>query len=67
MPLITSSVISVRTQTYADGGSPSRPGAGKRAKKRAVAAVARKLTVLLHHLWVTGDVYEPFHNTGKAD
>src|ERR1041385_7668590 len=39
---------------------------GKRAKKRAVAAVARKLAVLLHHLWVTGDVYEPFHNTGKA-
>jgi transposase len=39
---------------------------GKRAKKRAVAAVARKLAVLLHHLWVTADVYEPFHNTGKA-
>ena len=37
---------------------------GKDAKKRAVAAVARKLAVLLHHLWVTGDVYEPLHHTG---
>ena len=27
---------------------------GKNAKKRAVVAVARKLAVLLHHLWVTG-------------
>jgi len=27
-------------------------------------AVARKLAVLLHHLWVTGDVYEPLHHTG---
>ena len=26
-------------------------------------AVARKLAVLLHHLWVTGDVYEPLHRT----
>lgn len=35
---------------------------GRRAKKRAVAAVARKLAVLLHHLWITGEVYEPLHN-----
>jgi transposase len=34
---------------------------GRRAKKRAVAAVARKLAVLLHRLWVSGDVYEPWH------
>jgi len=32
---------------------------GKNAKKRAVVAVARKLAVLLHHLWRTGEVYEP--------
>ena len=32
---------------------------GKNAKKRAAVAVARKLAVLLHRLWVTGDVYEP--------
>jgi hypothetical protein len=29
------------------------------AKKKAVVAVARKLAVLLHRLWVTGEVYEP--------
>jgi transposase len=33
---------------------------GKRAKKRAVVAVARKLAVLLHHLWRTGQNYQPF-------
>jgi transposase len=33
---------------------------GKNAKKRAVVAVARKLAVLLHKLWVTGEVYKPF-------
>ena len=32
---------------------------GKNAKKRAVVAVARKLAVLLHRLWVSGAVYEP--------
>jgi transposase len=35
---------------------------GKNAKKRAVVAVARKLTVLLHKLWVSGEVYEPLRN-----
>jgi transposase len=35
---------------------------GKNAKKRAVVAVARKLSVLLHRLWITGEVYEPLHN-----
>jgi transposase len=28
-------------------------------EKRAIFAVARKLAVLLHHLWVSGEVYEP--------
>jgi transposase len=32
---------------------------GKNAKKRAVVAVARKLGVLLHRLWLTGEAYEP--------
>ena len=35
---------------------------GKNAKKRAVIAVARKLTVLLHRLWISGEVYEPLRN-----
>ncbi len=39
---------------------------GKNAKKRAVVAVARKLAVLLHRLWVTGEVYEPLRNS-QAD
>lgn len=30
-------------------------------KKKAVIAVARKLAVLLHRLWLTGEVYEPLH------
>ena len=36
---------------------------GKNAKKRAVVAVARKLAVLLHRLWVTGETYEPLRNS----
>jgi transposase len=35
----------------------------KNAKKRAVVAVARKLSVLLHSLWLTGEIYEPLRNT----
>jgi len=38
---------------------------GKNAKKRAVVAVARKLAVLLHRLWVSGEVYEPLRNSQK--
>lgn len=40
---------------------------GQRAKKRAVVAVARKLAVLLHRLWVTGEVYEAFPEHAQAD
>lgn len=35
---------------------------GKNAKKRAVIAVARKLAVLLHRLWISGAVYEPLRH-----
>ena len=38
---------------------------GKNMKKKAVIAVARKLAVLMHRLWQTGEVYEPLH--GMAD
>lgn len=38
---------------------------GKRAKKRAVIAVARKLSVLLHRLWVDGEIYDPFYNAKR--
>jgi transposase len=32
---------------------------GKKAKRMAVVAVARKLAVLLHRLWIAGEVYDP--------
>jgi transposase len=40
----------------------TKAGTGKRAKRRAVVAIARKLAVLLHRLWVTGEVYDPHYN-----
>jgi len=38
---------------------------GKAAKRRAVTAVSRKLSVLLLHLWKTQEDYEPFHRQLK--
>lgn len=38
---------------------------GKRGKKRAAVAVARKLAVLLHALWISGVPYEPLHNSTR--
>ena len=39
---------------------------GRNGKKRAIVATARKLAVLLHHLWVSGEVYEPLHNSSQT-
>src|SRR5215469_15717888 len=39
---------------------------GRNGKKRAIVATARKLAVLLHHLWVSGEVYEPLHNSSSV-
>ena len=39
---------------------------GKNAKKRAAVAVARKLSVLLHSLWVSAEVYEPLRNAHRS-
>ena len=39
---------------------------GKNAKKRAVVAVARKMAVPLHKLWVSKEVYEPPRNNRKG-
>jgi transposase len=39
---------------------------GKNAKKRAVVAVARKLAVLLHSLWVSAEVYDPLRNAHRS-
>ncbi len=38
---------------------------GRNARKRAKVAVARKLAVLMHRLWVTGEVYEPLRQAKK--
>jgi transposase len=40
---------------------------GKNAKKRAAVAVARKLAVLLHRLWVTAEEYEPLRNSAPKE
>lgn len=39
---------------------------GKNAKKRAVVAIARKLAVLMHKLWISGVAYDPFFNATRA-
>lgn len=39
---------------------------GKNAKRRAVVAVARKLGVMLHRLWVTGAEYDPDYRKNVA-
>ena len=38
-------------------------GKNNKLKRRAVTAVMRKLAVLLHRLWVTGEVYDPLRWT----
>jgi transposase len=40
---------------------------GRSGKKRAIVATARKLAVLLHHLWVSGEVYQPLHNRNRVE
>jgi transposase len=40
---------------------------GKRAKRRAVVGMARKLAVLLHRLWSRGEVYDPLYNRKAAE
>lgn len=39
---------------------------GKHGKKRAVVGVARRLAVLLHRLWVSGETYEPLRTKPAA-
>jgi transposase len=40
---------------------------GKNAKKRAAVAVARKLSVLLHSLWTSGEIYDPLRNAHRRE
>jgi transposase len=39
---------------------------GANAKKRTIVAVARKLAILLHHLWISGEVYMPMRTEEVA-
>jgi transposase len=46
-------------RAIAAGGTP-------RDKGRARIAVARKLAVLMHRLWITGEVYQPLYSSTKS-
>jgi transposase len=39
---------------------------GKRGKKRAIVAVARKLAVVLHSMWRNGQRFQPFPQAARA-
>lgn len=39
---------------------------GRYAKKKAILAVARKLAVLLHRLWLHAEAYDPWYNTHRS-
>lgn len=39
---------------------------GSAARKRAIVAVARKLAVVMHRVWVTGRKYDPHFDTATA-
>jgi len=56
--------LKVWGMTKVEAGAKTGSGkkGSKRRKKKAVVAVARKLAVLLHKLWVTGEVYDPQYN-----
>jgi transposase len=40
---------------------------GRGAKRKAVTAAARKLAVLMHRVWVTGEVYEPLRRAIREE
>lgn len=46
-------------------GSAMAARGGKNAKRRAIVAVARKLSVLLHKLWVSGRPYDPLYKAAS--
>ena len=39
---------------------------GKRGQKRAIVAVARKLAVILHRIWQTGNAWQAFSAIGSS-
>jgi len=47
-------------------GEAKKKGQRRGKKKVVVVAMARKLAVLLHRLWVTGEVYDPLYSAKQA-
>jgi len=54
----------LRTRARSDLKNWAVKLAERRGKGKAVVALARKLAVLMHRLWVTGEVFQPY--PGKA-
>ena len=48
------------------GNNQGKQKTGKNRKKRVLVAVARRLAVLLHHLWSNGEVYDPLYGAKQA-
>lgn len=45
----------------------AKPARKPKGKKRVLVAVARRLAVLLHKLWSTGEVYDPLYGAKAAE
>jgi hypothetical protein len=58
-------LIHVRA-TLRDWGLKLAASGGKRGKKRAIVAVARKLAVLLHSMWRNGQPFHAFPQAAKV-
>jgi transposase len=60
-----------RLQSQGEGHQGGKKGKkqkiSKKLKKKTIVAIARKLAVLLHRLWVTGEVYDPQYNRKAAE
>ncbi len=72
--LLRSLLVSAATWILTHGKDSSLRRHGERIRDRgdqcsrakARIAVARKLAVVMHHLWKTGEVYEPLRGTDQA-
>ena len=62
----TSSAPSVRTRIFDEPGFGWRSEAARRRRSARSWRRRRRLAVLLHRLWVTGEVYEPLRERGFA-
>ena len=58
-------MVSTEARRRESHGEKIASRGAKNAKKRAAVAVACKLLVLLHCLWVSAEVYEPLYNVHR--